>query len=111
MKKLAFISGLALIPSIAFAQNITCIVTQIGVLIQQLTPVIVAAALLFFFWGVATYILAAGDETKQADGKRVMIWGIIALFVIVSVWGLVQVLNNTFGIDKGTIVSPPAVNF
>ncbi|MCH7597832.1 hypothetical protein IID27_02170, partial [Patescibacteria group bacterium] len=110
MKKLALISGLALIPSIAFAQaSGFSIIDAIGDIITTITPVIVALALLYFFWGLAKYILAAGDETAQGEGKRIMIWGIIALFVIVSVWGLVQVLNTTFGINQGTQVSPPAV--
>ena len=112
MKKLALIliGVLASVPVIASAQTVVTIVGTIGALIVTVTPVIVALALLYFFWGLAKYILAAGDETAQGEGKRIMIWGIIALFVIVSVWGLVQVLNTTFGINQGTQVSPPAVN-
>ena len=103
MKKIVLISGLALVPGIAFAQaSGFTIITDIGNLVSLLTPVIVALALLFFFWGLAKYILAAGDETAQAAGKQIMIWGIIALFVIVAVWGLVQVLASTFKVDTGT---------
>ena len=110
MKKFLLISGLALLPSIAFAQTTGFgIISELGRIVQAITPVIVALALLYFFWGLAKYILAAGDESAQSDGKKIMIMGIIALFVIVSVWGLVQVLNSTFGIDRGTQVSPPRV--
>ena len=110
MKKFLLISGLVLLPGIALAQtDAFSILTDIGRIIQAITPVIVALALLYFFWGLAKYILAAGDESAQADGKKIMIMGVIALFVIVSVWGLVQVLNSTFGIDRGTQVSPPKV--
>ena len=107
MKKIVFIlTGLlASMPIIASAQSIVTIVGTVGTLIVTITPIIVALALLYFFWGLAQYILAAGDETKQADGKRIMIWGIIALFVIVSVWGLVQVLNTTFGINQEDLSS------
>ena len=102
MKKFAFIltGVLASVPMIASAQTIVTIVGTIGSLILQITPMIVALALLYFFWGLAKYILAAGDESAQSDGKKIMIMGIIALFVIVSVWGLVQVLNSTFGINQ-----------
>ncbi|MCH7597831.1 hypothetical protein IID27_02165 [Patescibacteria group bacterium] len=102
MKKLALIliGVLASVPVIASAQTVVTIVGTIGSLIVTITPVIVALALLYFFWGLAKYILAAGDEAAQGEGKRIMIWGIIALFVIVSVWGLVQVLNDTFGINQ-----------
>ena len=99
MKKIVLISGLALIPGIAFAQNtIAGIATNIGELITAITPVIVALALLYFFWGLEKYILAAGDESAQADGKKIMIWGIIALFVIVSGCGVPSD-------DEGTVIS------
>ena len=102
MKKIVLIVGLALVPGIALAQTDALdIVGDVGAIIVAITPVIVALALLFFFWGLAKYILASGDETAQADGRRIMIWGIIALFVIIAVWGLVQVIASTFKIDTG----------
>jgi len=51
--------------------------------------VVFALALLFFFWGVAKYILSAGDEESVGTGRRFMVGGIVALLVMVSVWGLV----------------------
>jgi hypothetical protein len=57
---------------------------------------VLALALLFFFWGVAKFILNADNDEKRTEGKKVMIWGIIALFVMVSVWGLINILANTF---------------
>ena len=61
---------------------------------------------------MAKFILAAGSEEGRKEGRNIMIWGIIALFVIVSVWGLVQVLNNTFlGGSRGdTSVDIPIVD-
>ena len=38
----------------------------------------------------------ADDETARSEGKRFMIWGIIALFVIISIMAILGVLNNTF---------------
>ena len=40
--------------------------------------------------------MSVGEDKET--GKQIMIWGIIALFVMVSVWGLVNVLSNTTGI-------------
>ncbi len=53
-------------------------------------------ALIYFIYGVAKYIMNAGDPEAQKEARSVMIWGIVALFVIVSVWGLITVLQNTF---------------
>ena len=65
-------------------------------IINQAVILVVALALLFFFWGVARFILNADNEEKRTEGKRVMIWGIIALFVMLFVWQIVNILANTF---------------
>ena len=66
-------------------------------LITATIPVIISLALLYFFWGLAQFILNTGGGKEQEEAKNVMLWGIIALFVMVSVWGLVRVLQSTFG--------------
>ena len=53
-------------------------------------------ALLVFLWGVAKFILKADNDTERAKGKQVMLWGLIALFVMLSVWGIVYILAQTF---------------
>ena len=61
-----------------------------------LTTVVVGIALLAFFWGLVKYIFAQGSETAKADGTKIMGWGLIALFVMVSVWGLVYFMQYEF---------------
>jgi len=75
-------------------------------LIGFATPIVVALALLYFFWGLATYILNASDEEKKKDGKNIMIWGILALFIMVSVWGIINVVRDTFNLDDNQINVP-----
>ena len=57
-----------------------------------LIPLAFVLSLLFFFWGVAKYIWEAGQG--KDEGKKIMIWGVVALFVITSVWGLVAFLQR-----------------
>lgn len=64
---------------------------------DTLIPLAFLCALLFFFWGVAQYIRNAGEAKDEA--KKVMTWGVIALFVMSSVWGLVTVLRSELGIN------------
>ena len=68
---------------------------------------LVGLAILFFLWGVLKYVTAGGDAAKRDEGRNVMLYGVIALFVIVSVWGLVNILVYTFDLDTGTIPDPP----
>lgn len=85
-----------LVPAMTHAANdvssILCTFTNI---IRQAGAVVVALALLFFFWGLARFIMHAEDATKKEEGKNVMIWGIIALFVMVSFIGIISVLQTT----------------
>lgn len=59
-------------------------------------PVLFALALLAFFWGMANFILNAGNEEKRNQGKQTLIWGSLALFIIFSIWGILIMLQNTF---------------
>lgn len=65
-------------------------------LIDLLIPIAFSLALLFFFWGLAKFIFHAGDQKTVEEGKRRMLWGVIALFVIVSIWGIIQFIQAAF---------------
>lgn len=100
MKKL-IIGALFFTPAFAFAQslgNVERLTLAIRNIVDILIPLVAALALLYFFWGLARFILASGDDEKRASGKHIMIWGIVALFIIVSVWGLVRFIGDAIGI-------------
>lgn len=114
MKRL-IVSALAFGPMVAFAQSqpnlsyLTNTLQTIGSLVRTALPIVVGIALLGFFWGLAQFIFAAGDEKKKDAGKRHMIWGVIGLFVMVSVWGLVGFLANVTGVQQGSDARVPSV--
>src|SRR3989344_8708823 len=109
MKKFVLLT-LGLAPALVSAQqlgNVETFVESIGRLIDIALPIVVAIALLGFFWGLVKFIFAQGYETAKADAKKIMLWGLIALFVMVSVWGLVRFIGTAFGIGQGdTIIVP-----
>ena len=57
-----------------------------------------------FIWGVVQYVINSGEEAKKDKGKQFMLWGLIALTVMVSVWGLVDILGATFGVDDTSVI-------
>jgi hypothetical protein len=89
-------------------QDLLCYITSI--INNFIIPLIFALATVAFVWGVVQFfILNADEQEKRAQGKQFMIWGIVALAVMLSVWGLVGMLTSTFGI-RGNIlpqVTPP----
>jgi len=75
----------------------------ISIIVDILTavlPVIVLLAFIYFLWGLTQYLKA--DKENQPEAKSNMINGIIALFVMVSVWGFITILTNTFVPLAGT---------
>lgn len=71
----------------------------IGVINTVIVPIIIALAFLVFFWGVFKYLFWHGDnEEKRAEGRYFILWGVIGLVLIFSIWGIVNILLSTLGI-------------
>ena len=103
--------GAVLLPALALAQtDVQGILLTVQDILNIIIPIIMTLALLYFFWGLANYILGVGDEEKRKAGREMMIYGIIALFVMAAVWGLVRVVGTTFGVQTntgaGSVVNP-----
>lgn len=79
---------------------------SIYTIVVYLIRISFSLAVLFFFWGIAKFILAAGDEKKIDEGKRMMFWGVIALFVMASIGGIISLLQGTLGVP-GTNTNLP----
>ena len=61
-----------------------------------------ALAFLYFLYGVLIFIINADDESKRAIGKQHMFWGLIGLFIMVSVYGILDVVISTMGAGEYT---------
>jgi len=83
------------------------ILLDIGTWIEALIPIVFALALLYFVWGVAKFILNSADSGAREEGKQQMFWGIVALFVMTSVWGLTALLGDSINLnDPGNVDVP-----
>ena len=76
-------------------------------IVGLLIPVVAGLTLLTFFWGLAKFIARVGGDTKAVtEGKNLMIWGIIGLFIMVSIWGILSFLTGEFGFDYALPLLP-----
>ncbi|MFA6050614.1 MAG: hypothetical protein WC761_05450 [Candidatus Paceibacterota bacterium] len=67
-----------------------------------LIPVLVLVGLVTFLAGVVKFVRSGDNEESRKAGRDIMIYGIIVLFVMVSFWGFVGILSQTFfGRDAG----------
>ena len=113
MRKIIISSGLTvgtLAPFIANAQNVQGVLNTVGSIVNILVILCIGGAILAFFWGLIKYI--AGGTEMKADGMKMMIYGIVSLFVMVSIWGLIRLLGNTFlpGVSNSPIPAPYQYN-
>lgn len=72
-----------------------------------LIPLLFAVAVGVFIWGVIQYLRNTTDPKKREEGRSFMIYGIVSLFVMISIWGLVGFLGNTFGVSTTFVPSLP----
>ena len=98
-----FLVGLALA-----ANNLFDVTDTIGQLIGIITTILVSIAVIILIYGVISYVIAGGDEEKAAKARSTIIYGVIGLFVIIAMWGLANILKNTF-VDQNTVDPLPCI--
>lgn len=120
MKKIAiqFIYLSSLLPlSFAHAQNqtvqacpsspgnISDVLNLAGCILKNaLLPLLITLSIIIFIVGVIKYIANADEAAKRQEGSRYMLYGIIALFVMISIWGLVGIIQGTFGLGTSILI-------
>ncbi len=75
------------------------ILDLIGCFFRSIIPLLVTAAVIVFVYGVVNYIRNADSADQRKEGGMFMLYGVIALFVMVSIWALVGILGATLGVD------------
>jgi hypothetical protein len=67
-------------------------------ILNPLITLLFAAAMVYFLWGGFLFIRGADSEEGRNIGRRHMIYGIIGMFIMLSVFGIINILLGTFGI-------------
>ena len=128
-KKLIALSGfvLSLAPVVALAASvssgvscntgaavtdISSLLCKLSQLLNSVIPVLIALGVVYFVWGVVTYVISSDEEAKKTGRNRI-IYGLIGLAVIIAMWGLVGILTNTFGLQNSNsgVINLPTVSY
>ncbi|MBU6214932.1 hypothetical protein KGM48_03820 [Patescibacteria group bacterium] len=85
--------------------------TIIYIINSVLVPLLFAIAFIMFLYGIArAYIFSHGDSEEVKKGHTLVLWGIIGFVVMISLWGLVNVVATTFGLT-GIGAPPPPTSY
>lgn len=111
MRKLIFTSiaaGTALLPVIASAQTLLNTLALVSTFLNSLVYLFITLAIVVFFWGLIGYLFKDGAEGK-AEGLKIMLMGVVTIFVMVSIWGIIRLLQSTFRVTSTEPVIPKTI--
>lgn len=69
------------------------------IILNPIITLLFAIAVLYFFWGLFQFINSEAADGKHEDGKRKIIFGLFGIFVMISAYGIIGFLLNSFGIN------------
>ena len=107
MKKIIIKIGIVfttLLPVFSFAaekQTLKSLITLATTYFDYAITFLISLAILMFVYNIFKYFIAGGDDVaqKKEAGLYVM-YSVIGFFVILSLWGLVYILTNTFNLTN-----------
>lgn len=93
------------LPEIAYADATTDSVVSATIapivryIVNPAIELLMVVAVVVFIWGVAQLILGGDDADKRANGQRHILFGVIGLFIMIGVFGIVRLVANTIGVE------------
>ena len=102
--KIVISSLIAFLPSLAMAAGLDTIQTSATTLSTLITGTLpklfFGLAIVYFFYGLASYVTGV-DDKKKIEAKTTMIYGILIIFVMTSIFGIVSALQTATGVTGG----------
>lgn len=74
--------------------TLASLVNQFVDLINLAIPVIIGVGIILFLYTVVHYIAKAGDAQGKNAERTAMLWGLVALFVLFSIWGIINIFRQ-----------------
>jgi flagellar basal body-associated protein FliL len=91
-------------------QGLLNLVGLASTIANKLVPLFVILAVLSFFWFLITFIWKGKDDVKEQEKSKIgMVYSVIAIFVMVSIWGIVALIGSVFGVGQGGGIAVPYV--
>lgn len=95
-------------PALVSAATLSDTLVFFSSFLNALLGLFITLAIVVFFWGLIRYLWSLDSETAH-EGLKIMFYGLIAIFVMVSIWGIIRLLQSTFRVDSTRPVIPAGV--
>jgi len=94
----AMIIVLAAAPFMASAAGIDDLINRVkGTITGVVIPFMFVLATLIFIYAIILFITKSGDEAEQKKARGLILWSVIGLAAIISLWALVNFLTQYIG--------------
>lgn len=106
MKKYTYIKASIVslfVPAITFAatrKTLKDILGEVVVYLDLALKVLMGLAVLYFVWTIIQYFISPSSSEKRKEAGSYVLYSVIGFFVIISFWGIVNVLTATFNLDR-----------
>ncbi len=83
--------------------NIIDFIHKVNVaILNPILKLLFLVALLYFMWGVFSYVKNGDSDSDRETGRRHMIWGIFGMFIMISAYAIINIILGTIGVDGST---------
>jgi|GEM_PF-585432 len=92
---------LELFAKTVYAANLDQVLLKINYyVINPIIRILFALAFVIFVWGIIQYVLKKDSIDAKEQGRQHMMWGLIGLAIMSSVFFIIRIVVTTFGIDE-----------
>jgi len=96
-----------MMPLMASAGTLEGLAVRVTSLLGMILPIMMTIAVIAFFYGLAKYLFGGAED--KGKGLGLMGMGILALFVMASLGGLIAFMQDSTGVDKTRKITPPCI--
>ncbi|OGG53245.1 hypothetical protein A3C20_03330 [Candidatus Kaiserbacteria bacterium RIFCSPHIGHO2_02_FULL_55_25] len=101
--------GLLTLPALAGAASLFDTLSLFNTFLNALIGLFITLAIVVFFWGLIKYLFGLDSSESKSEGLQIMMYGVIAIFVMVSIWGIIRLLQNTFKVTSTDPIIPKGI--
>ncbi len=110
------LAALVTLPLVSAAQTLNLsplqsLISALAKVVGSLVPVLVTLGIAVFLWGLVRYLWGGGAKPDIKNAKLLMKWGLLILFVMVSVWGIIGLMQEALNINRNATGKAPQIQY
>ena len=98
------------LPLVASAQTLSDTLIFLSTILNGIIGLFITLAIVVFFWGLIKYLWSIGPDDAH-EGLKIMFWGVVAIFVMVSIWGIIGLVQRSLRVQSTEPIIPKGIYY